>query len=98
MPSPRTSSRSPGLGDGRGPVADLAWQGGSACRGLDPALFFPADDEAAHVAKSVCAGCEVRERCLDHALGSREREGIWGGLTESERRRIIRQRRRRRVQ
>jgi len=45
-------------------------------------------------AKEVCAGCGVRAACLEHALSSREKAGVWGGATERERRRIIRQRRR----
>jgi WhiB family redox-sensing transcriptional regulator len=51
-------------------------------------------DEEADQAKSVCSGCAVRQACLEHALGARERDGVWGGATEKERRRIIRQRRR----
>jgi len=72
------------------------WRAKAACRGLDPSTFFPDqdDDEAAEPAKAVCEVCPVRELCLEHALGSREREGVWGGATERERRRIIRQRRR----
>lgn len=59
-------------------------------------MFFPDqdDDDAAEPAKAVCGVCPVREACLEHALGSREREGVWGGATERERRRIVRQRRR----
>ena len=57
-------------------------------------IFYPASDEEAEAAKSVCDQCGVRESCLEHALGSREREGVWGGATERERRRIVRQRRR----
>ena len=59
-------------------------------------MFYPDpdDDEAAEPAKDVCSECVVRESCLEHALGFREREGVWGGATERERRRIIRQRRR----
>lgn len=45
------------------------------------------------MAKSVCGGCPVRQPCLEWALHSRERDGVWGGATERERRRIIRQRR-----
>ena len=56
--------------------------------------FYPSTDEEAAAAKAVCAECAVREMCLEHALGSRERDGVWGGATEKERRRIIRQRRR----
>jgi WhiB family transcriptional regulator, redox-sensing transcriptional regulator len=70
------------------------WRQHGACRGLDPAIFYPLDDEDAEPAKDVCAGCPVRQPCLEHALSSREKDGIWGGATERERRRIIRQRRR----
>jgi WhiB family redox-sensing transcriptional regulator len=73
-----------------------SWRAKAACQGLDPQIFYPAldDDDAAVPAKDVCAECPVREPCLEHALGYREKEGIWGGATERERRRIIRQRRR----
>jgi WhiB family redox-sensing transcriptional regulator len=71
-----------------------AWRQQAACRGLDPTAFFPATDEEAEVAKAVCEQCPVRETCLEQALVLREKEGIWGGCTERERRRIIRQRRR----
>jgi WhiB family redox-sensing transcriptional regulator len=73
---------------------NLSWRKHAACSGLDPEIFYPATDEEAEPAKEVCAGCSVREACLEHALGRREKEGIWGGATEKERRRIIRQRRR----
>lgn len=71
----------------------LAWQSRAACRGLDTEIFFPATDEEAGPAKAVCGSCPVQESCLEHALADREREGVWGGATERERRRIIRQRR-----
>lgn len=70
------------------------WNERAACRGLDPLIFFPLTDEEADAAKSVCGQCAVVEACLEHALGAREREGVWGGCTERERRRIIRRRRR----
>ena len=57
-------------------------------------VFYPSTDEEAIAAKAVCGECHVVETCLEHALGSRERDGVWGGATEKERRRIIRQRRR----
>jgi WhiB family redox-sensing transcriptional regulator len=73
-----------------------SWRQQAACRGLDPMIFYPTgdDDDDAEVAKDVCAQCVVRETCLEHALAVREKEGIWGGCTERERRRILRQRRR----
>jgi WhiB family transcriptional regulator, redox-sensing transcriptional regulator len=73
---------------------DLAWRRHSACRGLDPEIFYPPTDEEAATAKVVCSACSVRETCLDFALRGREKEGVWGGATEKERRRILRQRRR----
>jgi WhiB family redox-sensing transcriptional regulator len=70
------------------------WRSKAACQGLDPDIFYPLDDEDGDEAKAVCDVCPVREACLEHALGYREKDGVWGGATERERRRIIRQRRR----
>jgi WhiB family redox-sensing transcriptional regulator len=70
------------------------WRQYARCLGADPELFYPASDEGAEAAKSMCAVCPVHEPCLDHAIVGRERQGVWGGLTEQERRRLIRQRRR----
>jgi WhiB family transcriptional regulator, redox-sensing transcriptional regulator len=69
------------------------WRKRAACRGIDPEMFFPVTDEEAEEAKAICATCPVREACLEYALAHREREGVWGGATERERRRIIRHRR-----
>ena len=69
------------------------WRNRAACRGIDPGIFFPVTDEEAEPAKAICNVCPVREACLEFALAAREREGVWGGATERERRRIIRQRR-----
>ena len=69
------------------------WRDQAACRGLDPDIFYPVSDEDADVAKAICAACPVREACLEYALANRERDGVWGGATERERRRMIRQRR-----
>jgi len=74
--------------------ADLSWRNQGACNGLDPAVFFPESDAAADEAKSICSICMVRASCLEHAIAVREKDGVWGGATERERRRIIRQRRR----
>lgn len=73
---------------------NLPWRQHAACKGLDPDIFYPASDEEAGPAKAVCEQCAVQSTCLEFALGSRERDGVWGGATEKERRRIIRQRRR----
>ena len=69
------------------------WRKRAACRGIDPEVFYPVSDEDAEEAKAVCALCPVRQSCLEFGLANREREGVWGGTTERERRRILRQRR-----
>ncbi|MEI7886783.1 MAG: WhiB family transcriptional regulator [Actinomycetes bacterium] len=73
---------------------DLKWVDRSACRGIDPIVFYPVTDEEAGAAKSVCAECPVQADCLEHAISNREHNGVWGGATERERQRIIRRRRR----
>jgi WhiB family transcriptional regulator, redox-sensing transcriptional regulator len=75
---------------------NVSWRQRGACRGLDPEIFYPPVDEEeaeAAEAKAVCAGCPVRKACLEFALDTREADGIWGGTTGRERRRILRQRR-----
>jgi WhiB family redox-sensing transcriptional regulator len=76
------------------PVTNIDWRQLGACRGLDPGIFYPETDDESDSAKLVCAACGVRTACLEHALQRREKQGVWGGSTERERRRIIRQRRR----
>jgi WhiB family redox-sensing transcriptional regulator len=75
-------------------TTEAVWRERGACKGLDPQIFYPETDEDADTAKRVCAQCHVQTACLEYALQFREREGVWGGTTERERRRIIRQRRR----
>jgi WhiB family redox-sensing transcriptional regulator len=75
------------------PLANLSWRKHASCRGLDAEVFFPTSEEATQEAKAICAECPVREPCLQYALANREREGVWGGATERERRRMVRQRR-----
>ncbi|HET6873869.1 MAG TPA: WhiB family transcriptional regulator [Acidimicrobiales bacterium] len=72
---------------------NMSWRKRAACQGVDPDVFFPVSEEDATPAKAVCGQCGVREACLEYALAYRERDGVWGGATERERRRIIRQRR-----
>lgn len=69
------------------------WSQQAACRGLDPEIFYPVSDEDAGEAKEICEACPVRQPCLESALVEREKYGVWGGLTERERRRLLRQRR-----
>jgi len=74
------------------------WAERAACKGLDPAIFYPLTDEEAGHAKAICAECPVKEPCLEHAIENREKNGVWGGETERERLRIVRRRRRLRQQ
>lgn len=69
-------------------VADpQPWKAFGACSGLDPLLWFPERGEPVEPARAICRGCPVQEQCLEYALASGEKFGIWGGLSERERRR-----------
>ena len=74
------------------PDLDTGWKDLSNCLGVDPDLFFPERGASTREAKEVCRGCEVRIACLEYALQNGEKFGIWGGMSERERRRIRRQR------
>ena len=67
------------------------WMVFGACRELDPELFFPQSSQAAGRAIAVCNTCAVRAECLEYSLEARERFGVWGGLTEKQRRQLLRQ-------
>jgi WhiB family redox-sensing transcriptional regulator len=71
---------------------DTSWQDYANCLGVDPDLFFPERGASTREAKEVCRGCVVRDDCLEYALRNGEKFGIWGGMSERERRRIRRQR------
>ena len=71
---------------------DKTWQRQANCMGVDPDLFFPERGASTREAKEVCRGCVVREDCLEYALANGEKFGIWGGLSERERRKIRRRR------
>ena len=66
------------------------WQDRALCAQTDPEAFFPEKGGSTREAKQICTGCEVRAECLEDALGQDERFGIWGGLSERERRRLKR--------
>jgi WhiB family transcriptional regulator, redox-sensing transcriptional regulator len=70
---------------------ELAWQERALCAQTDPEAFFPEKGGSTREAKRVCMSCEVRAECLDYALAKDERFGIWGGLSERERRRVKKQ-------
>ena len=66
----------------------LAWQSDALCAQTDPEAFFPEKGGSTRDAKKICTGCEVRSQCLEYALSNDERFGIWGGLSERERRKL----------
>lgn len=68
----------------------LAWQQQALCAQTDPEAFFPEKGGSTREAKSVCTFCHVRSDCLEYALTNDERFGIWGGMSERERRRVRR--------
>ena len=76
---------------GIGVEADAqSWQEKALCAETDPEAFFPEKGGSTREAKKICTGCEVRAECLEFALSNDERFGIWGGLSERERRRLRR--------
>ncbi len=72
---------------------DADWMEEGNCRDVDPAVFFPSDGVGVEVARRICATCPVKEPCLEYALHHRVDHGVWGGASERERRRLLRQRR-----
>ena len=73
-------------------LENRGWQSRATCMGVDPDLFFPERGASTREAKEVCRGCVVREDCLEYALDNGEKFGIWGGMSERERRRLRRAR------
>lgn len=69
---------------------ERVWMLEAKCLDADPEAFFPEKGGSTREAKRICAACPVREPCLEWALGNDERFGIWGGLSERERRRAKR--------
>ena len=74
-----------------------AWLTGAACRQHDPELFFPISASGAAIsqlarAKKICGRCPVAGQCLEYALETGQRFGVWGGTTDEERRTIRRRR------
>jgi len=68
------------------------WQRHAACTDTDPDLFFPVTPDQAEAAKHVCAVCPVRRECLAWSIKTRQDAGVWGGLTETERKDLLRER------
>lgn len=74
----------------------MKWDDEASCRAIDPDVFFPErPSDPSLEAKAICRGCPVRTQCLEFALATRLDHGVWGGLTEVERRSLRRSRQRR---
>ena len=73
------------------------WMADGKCREYPAGTFFPRDGVGVIIAQRICATCPVASECLEYALESHVDHGIWGGCSERERRRILRERRRRRI-
>ena len=78
------------FGETAGDAEEPDWQERALCAQTDPEAFFPEKGGSTREAKRICSGCEVRAECLEYALAHDERFGIWGGLSERERRRLRR--------
>lgn len=68
--------------------SELSWQELALCAQTDPEAFFPEKGGSTREAKKICVNCPVRQECLEYALAHDERFGIWGGLSERERRKL----------
>jgi WhiB family redox-sensing transcriptional regulator len=75
------------------PDSATAWMGDGACRRYPPLTFFPSDGVGVEKARKICFTCPVVDTCREHALEHRIEHGVWGGCSERERRRILKQRR-----
>ena len=71
---------------------DLAWQDGANCKGANADLFFPERGASTRAAKAICRECNVRVDCLEFAITTGEKFGIWGAMSERERRRVRKER------
>jgi WhiB family redox-sensing transcriptional regulator len=71
---------------------DLEWQDGANCKGANADLFFPERGASTRTAKGICRECSVRADCLEFAITTGEKFGIWGGMSERERRRVRKER------
>ena len=70
----------------------MAWSAYGDCANADPDLFFPEPGADTSAAREICRSCPVRRMCLDYAVETRQKFGIWGGMTENQRRRLRRDR------
>src|SRR3954447_20396446 len=84
----RTVTELMAIVDGEAIEEEPNWQERALCAQTDPEAFFPEKGGSTREAKKVCLGCDVRGECLEYALQNDERFGIWGGLSERERRKL----------
>lgn len=97
MTAPAMTAAAPALSPGLVPAQRTSveplqdWTAFSACKGKDPDELF-VTGAAQNRAKAVCFGCPVRTECLSDALDNRVEFGVWGGMTERERRALLRRR------
>ena len=89
-PPTRAPTGAPGLYAVEEDEGELAWQADALCAQTDPEAFFPEKGGSTRDAKRVCEACPVQAECLDYAMSKDEKFGIWGGLSERERRRLRR--------
>ena len=71
------------------PDSDYNWRDDALCARTDLEAFFPEKGTSNHDAKKICSNCEVRAECLEYALQNGEQFGVWGGLSERERRKLV---------
>jgi WhiB family redox-sensing transcriptional regulator len=71
-------------------IEQLPWASEAKCLNADPDVFFPEKGGSTREAKRICSECPVRDECLEYALEEDERFGIWGGMSERERRKLKR--------
>jgi len=98
----RIVDRDPGRGHRSKELYAMDWRHRSACLDEDPELFFPIGNTGPAIlqieeAKVVCRRCEVREQCLAWALEAGQDHGVWGGMSEDERRALKRRNARARI-
>ncbi len=71
------------------PFVAMPWSEDALCAEVDPERWFPEKGGSTKEAKAVCRQCTVRAECLEYALDTKQRFGIWGGKSERERRRLL---------
>jgi WhiB family transcriptional regulator, redox-sensing transcriptional regulator len=68
------------------------WRADASCREVDIDVFFAVDEASQREAIAICETCPVRGECLEYAITAREQYGVWGGVREQDRKRLVRSR------